>query len=412
MAKVLVVDDEAIFRRQVELGLRPDGHQIATAASGREAIDIGARFRPDVVLTDWMLRDDIHGLHVAHVLRAVFPEMQVILMTGFPSDHLRSEAAGVPTCGFLEKPFKLEKIQAAISAATTAAASAKPRRSLLAVLEVVVDGRILFANSGAQVLLAETQAGVAASHMTELFGAQIPNLDAAIDRWVVAHPIGTGPARWYLRSQEPVDGRSRLVLLRHQRESRTTSLALIEMLLGFRDYEHARWPFDGRVLIVDSDAMNRRWFISLLESVGAGCYAVESLEHALDLLRNDADLEFVLLDLDGSQADPAWMVASIREVASRVTIVASSLRNRMEECASLGIPHFIEKPWRIDDLINRLSGRIGNCAECGLPLPLRWPREGDVVGSWECAACGTIYSAVFDHGAASGMSLNARAITA
>lgn len=407
MAKVLIVDDEAVYRRQIELGLLREGHQTSTASSGREGLDVGARFRPDVILTDWMLKDDIHGLHVVHVLRACFPEMRAILMTGFPSDHLRSEAAGVSSCGFLEKPFTLDRVLAAISSAMTSSGLVEPRRSLLAFLEVDAAGRILFANSGAQALLAETRTGVNAGHLADLFGTQVPNLDSAIDRWVVANPLGPALGRWYLRSQEPVDGGSRLVLLRHQGESRTGNLALIEMLLGFRDYEHARWPFDGRVLIVDSDGMNRRWFVSLLESVGAGCYAVESVGHALDLLRSDAGLEFVLLDLDGSEDEPARMVGSIRDVSGGVTIVASSVRDRSDECAALGIPHFIEKPWRIDDLINRLSGRLGNCAECGLPLPLRWPRDEDAANSWECAGCGAVYAAVFDHGAPAKVQLNA-----
>lgn len=412
MAKVLIVDDEAVYRRQLEFGLVPDGHRIATAGSGREAIDVGARFRPDVLLTDWMLKDDIHGLHVVHVLRAVLPGLQAVLMTGFPSEHLRSEASGTSLCGFLEKPFTLERIRSVIPAAVAAAEAVEPRRSLLAVLEVAPDGRILYANSGARALLAETEAGVEVGHVTDLFGPQAPSFDAAIDRWVVAHPIGTDSGRWYLRSQEPGDGGSRLVLLRHQGEPRGGNIALIEMLLGFRDYEHARWPFEGRVLVLDSDGMNRRWFVSLLESVGAGCYAVESLEHALDLLRNDAGLEFIVLDLDGSDVDLGRMVASVRNLSNGVTIVASSVRNRSDECAAMGISYFIEKPWRIDDLINRLSGRIGNCAECGLPLPLRWPREGDTVGSWECAGCGAVYSAVFDHGAAANLLLNARAVRA
>ena len=56
------------------------------------------------------------------------------------------------------------------------------------------------------------------------------------------------------------------------------------------------------------------------------------------------------------------------------------------------------KPWRVEDLINVLTGHIGNCIECGLPLPLRRPQPDDEAQSWVCAECGARYYAVRDEG--------------
>ena len=69
MCKVLIVDDERDYRDQLSLCLSEDELEIRTAGSGREAIDLGACFRPDVLVADWMLKNHIHGLHVAEVLQ-------------------------------------------------------------------------------------------------------------------------------------------------------------------------------------------------------------------------------------------------------------------------------------------------------------------------------------------------------
>ena len=116
----------------------------------------------------------------------------------------------------------------------------------------------------------EVGAGANIATLAEVFPAGgRPDLDTAIDRWVAVSPYTNQQEFWHLRSQEPLEDGSRLIVLRRPDESHHLGLALIEMLLGIRDLEHARWPFDERALVVDDDAMTRAWFVSMLESAGA-----------------------------------------------------------------------------------------------------------------------------------------------
>ena len=64
MPKVLIVDDERSYRDYLGRFLAREGHEVQLAATGREAIDGGCRFRPDVLVVDWMLKDHVHGLQV------------------------------------------------------------------------------------------------------------------------------------------------------------------------------------------------------------------------------------------------------------------------------------------------------------------------------------------------------------
>lgn len=396
MVRILIVDDEAVYRRQLEIGLHSNSYQIATAVNGRTAIDLGVRFRPDVLITDWMLKDDIHGLHLVHVLRAVLPTMRAILMTGYPSNHLRSEAGQTQVDDFIAKPFTLDQMRESVNRAVHQKEDIVTG-PMLAVLDTNTQGNIAFASFRAKELLSQTCAGIGASNLHDLFDADhVPDLNAAIDRWVPVYPRSPEPIRWYLRSQESTDNGHRLLVIRHQNESRNADMALIEMLLGFKDYEHTRWPFDGRILVLDADALQCRWSISLLESVGAGCYAVETAPQAHRLLTTDVDIEFILVDATVIKDKITDVVAGFQAIRPRIVLVAVTDHDYAAECKAAGFTHVLHKPWRIEHLIECLMGRIGHCSECGLLLPLRHARSTEQAAHWQCTACGMDYLAVID----------------
>ncbi len=115
--RVLIVDDEPSYRNYLERYLTREGYDVRSASTGQEALLIGKDFVPRVILADWMLKDDMHGLEVAETLREVTPDLQILLMTGFPSSEIRKEADRAQVFQFLQKPFGLEEVAAAIKAA-------------------------------------------------------------------------------------------------------------------------------------------------------------------------------------------------------------------------------------------------------------------------------------------------------
>ncbi len=102
--RVLCIDDEEGVCETLQLALTQRGFRVETATKGRDALDLGAWFRPDVLVADWIL-DRIHGLKVAETLRLVKPDLSLIPMTGFSSADLEVEARKLDAFALLEKPF-------------------------------------------------------------------------------------------------------------------------------------------------------------------------------------------------------------------------------------------------------------------------------------------------------------------
>ncbi len=119
-ARILIVDDEPTYREYLERYLVRDGLEVRTAETGAEAIRLAHEFNPDILLADWMLRCEMHGIEVGEVLRGQWPRLRILLMTGFPTADLEAEATRVGIDGFLEKPFSLEDLSAAIENALAA----------------------------------------------------------------------------------------------------------------------------------------------------------------------------------------------------------------------------------------------------------------------------------------------------
>ncbi|MCA9512988.1 MAG: response regulator, partial [Myxococcales bacterium] len=157
MATVLIVEDEDTLRDSVARYLEFEGHDVLAAANGREAFDLGVSGRPDVLVADWMLRNHIHGLHVAQTLRVVDPGLNTVLITGFPSRDLEQEFESGGVTQMLEKPFDLEDLNRAILVAAEQRSEREAHAA--AVLEVARAGAISFANRGARALLAQCAAG-------------------------------------------------------------------------------------------------------------------------------------------------------------------------------------------------------------------------------------------------------------
>lgn len=355
MARILVVDDEEAYRHNLDFTFSGDGHEVRAAASGREAIDVGCRFHPDVLLTDWMLKDDIHGLHVAHALRSLDPKMRAILMTGFPSSDLREEAKRCGVFTFLQKPFELATVRTAVDQAVRAELSLDGE-ARIGVIEVDGDDRIVSANTKARTLWADTRAGDNASRLADLIGpADLERLAMAADRWVVVHAEADHELEWHLRTQEIGHNGTRLVVIRHRSEPLQMNLAVTELLLGSTEPSPQVWPHEARVLIVDGERLIRDLEKSMLFRAKAGCYAVETQAEALNLLAGDDGIGYVVIDYHLLDGPLDLFVQQVFRQRPDICLIGTSGDDRMRAFKELGIGLYLPKPWRAEDLIRLVT---------------------------------------------------------
>jgi two-component system, OmpR family, response regulator len=112
-SRVLVVEDEENIRFLLQTALTHAGFEVATAETGRGAVDQYANTSPDVVLLDVML-PDFDGFEVLRRLRANGPTCPVIFLTA--KDTTADQVRGLTLGGddYVAKPFSLEALLARI----------------------------------------------------------------------------------------------------------------------------------------------------------------------------------------------------------------------------------------------------------------------------------------------------------
>ncbi len=104
--RVLLVEDEPAVRAAVQQLLDRLGYVTVAAASGEEAVATGAETPFELLLTDTML-PGITGVEVVRALRERWPDMGIILMSGYAADEVLPKGEELLTWNFLQKPVDL-----------------------------------------------------------------------------------------------------------------------------------------------------------------------------------------------------------------------------------------------------------------------------------------------------------------
>jgi len=110
-ARILVVDDEPGMLRAVERVLGAE-HQVVGTERAREALALSDRFRPELAIVDIRM-PDLDGFELTARLKARFPTLEVILMTGSVDDFDEKLVRAIrsPAFYFIQKPFDREVLK-------------------------------------------------------------------------------------------------------------------------------------------------------------------------------------------------------------------------------------------------------------------------------------------------------------
>lgn len=102
---ILIADDAVFMRRLLRDLLRPEGYLVQEAVSGRDALEVYDRLRPDLVMLDLAL-PDMDGLDVLRGLRERYPDACVVVVSAVAAERGAPEALEAGAAGYLEKPFQ------------------------------------------------------------------------------------------------------------------------------------------------------------------------------------------------------------------------------------------------------------------------------------------------------------------
>ncbi len=110
MEKILIVDDEAFIRENLERILAEDGYRPFSTDNGEDALKLVGEEEVDLVLLDLNLGKR-SGLDVLKTLREVDPEVLVIIITGYGTVESAVEALKMGAYDYIKKPFKADAIR-------------------------------------------------------------------------------------------------------------------------------------------------------------------------------------------------------------------------------------------------------------------------------------------------------------
>ncbi len=110
MPKLLVVDDEPNVLYSIEKTFRSDTLEVIGAQTGREAIELAGRLRPDVAILDVRL-SDMSGLEVFDRIRLIDPRLPVIIVTAYGATETAIEAMKRGAYEYLLKPIDVTHLR-------------------------------------------------------------------------------------------------------------------------------------------------------------------------------------------------------------------------------------------------------------------------------------------------------------
>lgn len=157
---VLVVDDEPQIVRALSVNLKALGYEVATAASGEEALGKASQRRPDAVILDLGL-PGIDGIEVIEGLRG-WTTVPIIVLTVRENETDKIAALDAGADDYVTKPFGMGELLARLRAALRRAAPAAREQSSVSTRHFTIDlgAKIALGPDGEEVRLTPTEWGV------------------------------------------------------------------------------------------------------------------------------------------------------------------------------------------------------------------------------------------------------------
>lgn len=116
-ATILIVEDESIVAKDIEVSLIRSGYEIlAAVSSAEEAIQLVSEKKPDLVLMDVILAGALDGIEAAAIIRTL-ADIPVIYLTAYADDQTLERAKLTGPYGYIIKPFELKELNSTIEMA-------------------------------------------------------------------------------------------------------------------------------------------------------------------------------------------------------------------------------------------------------------------------------------------------------
>jgi len=166
--KIFIVDDNERDLKLLESKLTQlDFRNVMKVREGTEALELAKKHLPDLIFLDFMM-PGIDGLTLLKEIKKFFPQIMVIMITGFGGIKEAVEAIKLGAIDFLEKPFSHEVLQARVTQVHQIWELREENRKLKAKMEIQFRFDPLVGNSMVMLKLKQTIAQVGPAEASTL----------------------------------------------------------------------------------------------------------------------------------------------------------------------------------------------------------------------------------------------------
>ena len=113
--RVLIVEDDPITSRTLELALKAEGMVVDATGMGEDGLEIGKLYEYDIIVLDLVL-PDMDGYEVLRRLRSARVETPVLILSGLSEPDKKVKGLGFGADDYLTKPFDRAELVARIQA--------------------------------------------------------------------------------------------------------------------------------------------------------------------------------------------------------------------------------------------------------------------------------------------------------
>jgi PAS domain S-box-containing protein len=199
---VLVVEDESIVALDLSNRLKSLGFEVVgTAGSGKDALSIARKSRPDVVLMDIRIKGSMDGIETARIIKDEL-DVPSIFLTAYSDRASLDRAKRTDAYGYLLKPFQERELQIAIELALykhTTEGELRRNRNLLETTLNSVDhgvitadrqGVILFLNAAAEKMTGWSSVDAVGRQLNEVFLVSTVETSEVVHRYELRRSDG------------------------------------------------------------------------------------------------------------------------------------------------------------------------------------------------------------------------------
>jgi len=183
-ASILIVEDEPIVAKDIQLSLQRLGYRVpATATSGEEAIRKAVDTHPDLILMDIVLKGKMDGVETALQIQRK-QDVPVIYLTAYADSHTLERAKVSSPAGYMLKPYQANELRTTIELALHRAQHDRHLRERLRWIATTVrcigdgivttdsGGRVTYMNPAAEAFTGWSQEEAAGISVTALMECQ------------------------------------------------------------------------------------------------------------------------------------------------------------------------------------------------------------------------------------------------